>query len=184
MWFEPPEELAGGPVRLRRYRLSDAEALKEAIAASFEHLHGWMPWAKEPPTDRSVLEYLGPATERFGGHANADYAITLSEDGRYVGGCGLMPRVGDGGLEIGYWVDVRHVGRGIATEAARLLTGAALALDGVTRVEIHCDQANVRSAAIPRRLGFRLDRVETSDVEAPLEVGRRMVWIAEREPSG
>jgi RimJ/RimL family protein N-acetyltransferase len=47
----------------------------------------------------------------------------------------------------------------------------------VTRVEIHCDEANTRSAAVARRLGYRLDRVEPRPVRAPAESGRGMVWI-------
>jgi RimJ/RimL family protein N-acetyltransferase len=140
-----------------------------------------MPWAAAPPTDASVLEFLTPSVESFGGSAPANYAITRAGDGAYLGGCGLMPRVGEGALEIGYWVDVRHTGRGIGTEAARLLTAAALALEGVERVEIHCDEANVASAAIPRRLGYRLERVEDGEPEAPLELGRSMIWVAERD---
>ena len=44
-------------------------------------------------------------------------------------------------------------------------------------MEIHCDEANVRSAAVPRRLGYRLDRIEDDEVTAPAETGRSMVWI-------
>jgi RimJ/RimL family protein N-acetyltransferase len=180
MRFDPPEELRGSSILLRRYVPTDASAMKESIQASHEHLRGWMPWAQEPPTDESVHAFLDPAMEEFGGDKEASYAITLASDQRYVGGCGLMPRVGEGALEIGYWVDVRHVGRGIATEASRLLTDAALRLDGLDRVEIHCDEANIRSAAVPRRLGYRLDRIDADPAKAPLETGRLMIWIADR----
>jgi RimJ/RimL family protein N-acetyltransferase len=87
--------------------------------------------------------------------------------------------VAEGGIEIGYWIDVRYAGRGLGTEAARTLTGVALALPGVTRAEIHCDEANQASAAIPRKLGYRLDRIDPHEPEAPGEQGRRMVWVTE-----
>jgi RimJ/RimL family protein N-acetyltransferase len=45
------------------------------------------------------------------------------------------------------------------------------------RVEIHCDEANVRSAAVPRRLGYRLDRIEDDRVSAPGDLGRSMIWV-------
>ena len=176
MEWVPPDELRGTTVTLRRYRLSDRDALLEVLAASHEHLRAWMPWAQSPPTEESVLEFLRLATERFGGDA-ADYAITIPTTGRYVGGCSLMRRIGPGALEIGYWVDVRSIGRGIATDAARLLTAAGLAVDGVARVEIHCDEANTRSAAIPERLGYRLDRVEPDEIATPSETGRSMIWV-------
>ena len=45
---------------------------------------------------------------------------------------------------------------------------------------IVCDEANLRSAAIPQRLGYTLDRVETRAAEAPGETGRMQIWIADR----
>ncbi len=92
-----------------------------------------------------------------------------------------MPRIGPGALEIGYWIDTGHTQRGYAGEAARLLTEAALALPGISRVEIHCDQANHVSARIPPSLGYRLDRIEEDAVEAPGECGRSMIWVMTAE---
>lgn len=92
-----------------------------------------------------------------------------------------MPRVGPSALEIGYWVDVRYARRGIATEAAGLLVEAAFEQPETTRVEIHCDEANVASAGVPARLGFELDRVEWDEIEAPSEIGRSMTWTVDRE---
>ncbi len=65
------------------------------------------------------------------------------------------------------------------TEAAGLLTAAALALDGIDRAEIHCDQANERSAAVPARLGYRLDRIEPDEVRTPGESGHSMIWVCD-----
>jgi len=63
--------------------------------------------------------------------------------------------------------------------AARALTAAALALPGITSVEIRCDVANVASASVPRGLGYRLDRVVEDRITAPAEAGPLMVWITE-----
>ena len=46
---------------------------------------------------------------------------------------------------------------------------------------IRCDERNVRSAAVPRRLGFTLEETVTRPPEAPGESGRLMIW-ARREP--
>ncbi len=60
------------------------------------------------------------------------------------------------------------------------MTATALALPGISRVEIHCDAANAPSAAVARSLGFRLAREEPHPFEAPSESGRRMIWTLER----
>ena len=61
---------------------------------------------------------------------------------------------------VGYWVHVNYLRRGCATSGAQALTAAAFQLSDVGRVEIHAADENKASAATPRRLGCRLDRVE------------------------
>ncbi len=177
----PPDQIAGVRVTLRRYRYPDDLAdLHASIAASFGHLRDWMPWAQQPPTDDSVRAFLEPAARDFGGDSSANYAITLRGTGEYCGGCGLHPRSGEGALEIGYWIDVRHTRQGLVTESARLLTVVAFAVPGIDRVEIHCDEANARSAAVPSRLGYRLDRIQGAAKTAPKDTGRSMIWVMDR----
>src|SRR6266705_2972535 len=88
----------------------------------------------------------------------------------------LHRRLADETVEIGYWTVAARTRRGYATAAAQALTQVALALPGTRRAEIHCDEANTASAGIPRKLGYRLDRVEAHEREAPGERGRRMIW--------
>jgi RimJ/RimL family protein N-acetyltransferase len=174
----PPERIAGDGIVLRRPRAEDGDALAAAIRASLEHLRPWMAWADDeattPERRRDHLERVDRGWE-----AGTDFAFLVLDAGetRVVGGSGLHRRIGPGAIEIGYWVHVDHGDRGIATALARALTDAALALPDVDRVEIHCDEANVRSAAVPRRLGYRLDRMEDDEVTAPGEVGRSMIWV-------
>jgi RimJ/RimL family protein N-acetyltransferase len=44
---------------------------------------------------------------------------------------------------------------------------------------IVCDEANTRSAAIPQRIGYTLQRVESRTPEAPGETGRMQIWVFE-----
>jgi RimJ/RimL family protein N-acetyltransferase len=168
-------ELPHVGVVLRRYELDDIDGLYTAVEESRDHLRPHMPWADESRSefDAFVLD----AIDQWDRDGDRNYAIVDADDGAYLGGCGLHDRVGPGGREIGYWLRAGATGRGIITAAARALTDVALAIDGVTRVEIHCDEANVRSAAVARRLGYRLDRIEDDRVSAPGDVGRSMVWV-------
>jgi RimJ/RimL family protein N-acetyltransferase len=117
--------------------------------------------------------------ETRGGQAHGG-ACCGTRCGEILGSFGLHRRSGPDSIEIGYWVHAAHAGRGYATAAARALTQVALALPGVLRVEIHCDAANVASAAIPRKLGYRLDRIEDREPQAPSETGRLMIWVLDR----
>jgi RimJ/RimL family protein N-acetyltransferase len=176
----PPDEIDAPAVRLRRWRTEDVEILARLVNDNLEHLQPWMPWAQEPPSlddERVFLERVQEAWER---RMDFGYAVTLPS-AEPIGGMGLHARQGPGTLEIGYWIAAAHTGRGYATSAARALTDAAFALPGVERVEIRCDEANQASAAVPRRLGFRLVGIGTSAATAPAETGRGMIWAAGRD---
>ena len=177
----PPELVAGTGVTLRRWSARDAEELVEAVNDTLDELSPWMPWAQQPATDEGITAVIGEADKAWSEKREFAFIISAADDlHTIVGCCGLHDRVGPGALEIGYWLRSGHTGRGIATEAARLLTRAAFDLAGVGRVEIRCDEANVRSAAIPRRLGYRLDRTEHRPPDTPGETDRRMIWVVEQ----
>lgn len=177
----PPARLAAGPITLRRFRLDDLDAMVEEIARSRDHLTPWQDWARtaDRPSLRAYLLFSEAAWQ-----GRTDFAFGIrAPDGELVGGAGLHARLGTGAMEIGYWVGERFVNRGYATAAAGALTRAAFELEGVERLEIHCDEANVRSAAVPRKLGYRLDRIEEGEIEAPAESGRSMIWVLKKGDS-
>ena len=175
----PPRLLRGGGVVLRRTSVEDAAAIAESLATSLEHLRGWMAWAANAAvTEAEQRDRLAAVDEDW--EAGREYRyVVLPGRGEKVllGLASLHRRVGPRAIEVGYWVDVRHLRRGHATAAARVLTDAALALPDVERVEIHCDERNVASARVAARLGYRLDRVVDKPPFAPLESGRSMVWV-------
>ena len=172
-----PEEIALPEVgaRLRRHRVDDVDALLDAVEESRDHLRPHMPWADESRAE--LAAFVAEAVQQWATGRDRNFVIEDVASGELLGGCGLHARVGADGLEIGYWLRAGATGRGRVTAAARALTEAALAVDGVTRVEIHCDEANVASAAVPRRLGYRLDRIERDVVSAPGDLGRSMIWV-------
>jgi RimJ/RimL family protein N-acetyltransferase len=189
----PPERVTAGPLVLRRVHADDAGAVAVAVGASLEHLRPWMPWATPEAADlRSQLVRVAEADEmwesgtgfiyvmiaRDAGSPGHDATGTIKDpDGEFVGTIGLHRRLADDAVEIGYWTVAARTRRGYATAAARAMTQVALALPGARRVEIHCDEANTASAGVPRKLGYRLDRVEKHEKEAPGEQGRRMIWV-------
>ena len=174
----PPDRVEAGAVVLRRIRSTDAGAVAAAVAGSLDHLRPWMPWATPDSADRrSQLARVAEADEMWESGISYIYSVLTADHGTLVGEIGLHRRGGDGSIEIGYWIAGSQVRQGFATSAAAAITDVALALPGVSRVEIHCDEANTASAAIPRKLSYRLDRVEERKPEAPGESGRLMIWV-------
>lgn len=172
---EPAELLTSERVELRQWRVSDLDALDRAIRESRDHLLPWMPWAADH-SRRNTAEFLARKREEWTTGQTYDYAIRV--DSTVVGSCGLMRRIGAGGLEIGYWLHPRWCGQGVATTAVRLLVGQGFRLVDVDRIEIHHDAANSASGAVARRAGFtEVARAEKSEgPAAPGEVGIEVVW--------
>jgi RimJ/RimL family protein N-acetyltransferase len=140
---------------IRCWQPQDAPLLKAAIDASLDHLRPWMPWTKgEPEAVEAKIARLRQFRANFDLDRDYVYGILNQDESEVIGGTGLHTRAGEGALEIGYWIHAAHTRRGLATETAAALTRVAFEVNEVDRVEIHCDPANVRSAAIPKKLGY------------------------------
>jgi RimJ/RimL family protein N-acetyltransferase len=177
----PPERIKEPPILLRRYLATDVQALLEAVSTSSDHLRPWLSWASVEPLEPGLKTFISGSIETFNSGENFDYAIWDDAESTLIGGAGLHPRLGPGRIEIGYWVRDSWLRRGVASAAARALTTAAFQLQGLDEVQIHCDEANVASAGIPRGLGFRLLRTVQEEAQAPSEVGRSMEWAITAE---
>lgn len=173
----PPDEITVGPIQLRRRTLADAEDMVAAVRASLDHLRPWMPWAAAEPSIQIQQKVIAGADTGWLDGSEFAYALYEIASGKLVGGAGLHRRVGPRAIEIGYWVRVDRIRQGYAKLAAAALTRTGMALDTVDHVEIHCDEANVASAAVPRSLGYRLDRVENDELQSAGDSGRSMVWV-------
>jgi RimJ/RimL family protein N-acetyltransferase len=160
-------ELRGERVLVRPYRVEDAEALREAIAESREHLRPWMPFADQHQTVEESRDWI--TTKMSDWLLRKDLTVGIweaSEGGRYLGGTGLHPRDWDiPFFEIGYWIRVSAEGHGYMAEAVQLLVDFALRALGANRLEIQCDERNERSAAVARRLGFVQEALLRNDAK-------------------
>ena len=140
---------------LRCWQPSDAKALLDAISRSLEHLQEWMPWAaSEPSSLEDKIALLRRWRAAFDHDDDYVFGIFSPDEKEVWGGSGLHKRIGANALEIGYWIRADRINKGLATESSAALTKVAFAVNKVDRVEIHCDPTNVRSASVPRKLGF------------------------------
>ncbi|HXH57389.1 GNAT family N-acetyltransferase [Iamia sp.] len=180
----PPERIDLGDVVLRRYTPHDTTALSAVATAERDHLSPWMAWATPSGvTVAAMTTFIAETNGRADEGTEAVYGIFTASQGLPVGACGLHDRIGPGGVEFGYWLARDATGHGLMTRVVGTLTDLVLTLDDITFVEIHCDEANVRSASVARRLGYALVRTEDCEVAAPAEIGRQQIWVR-TEPTG
>ena len=167
---------------LRRWSEGHLEQLRASVSSSLPELHLWMPWAVEDPVGASQREFLRGARAGFDMETDMGFGLFEEASGELVGGFGLHDRRGPGVLEIGYWVRSDRTRRGYGTATALALTDAAFAcFSEVHRVEIHCDVANHASAAIPRKLGYRLWGTDEREILAPGQTGHHLIWAVTRD---
>ena len=141
---------------LRCWQPTDAPKLKKAVDRSKEHLLPWMPWAAHDP---EPVENKVALLRRFRGQFDLEqdfvYGIFSPDESEVWGGTGIHERIGPDACEIGYWIDITQVGKGLATEVSCALTQVAFELHKFHRVEIRCEPSNHASSAIPKKIGFR-----------------------------
>ena len=159
-WFDVPT-LRGDGVVLRRWADADADAAVEACTdAVTRHWLGGLP---DPYTRETALGYIAGREEDHATGQGVHWAVALSDDGAAAGSFSLMGvdnAHGSGSAEVGYWVHQSARGKGVATEAVRLMTGHAFApVDagglGLRRLVLAHALGNDASAKVALRNGFR-----------------------------
>lgn len=142
-----------GELELRLVEEGDEVEIFRATEANRAHLREWLPWVDSTrgveETRAFVLRSLEQVRVRDGFQARILY------QGRFAGIIGYVYQDWRNmRTEIGYWLSKDLQGRGIMTRSARALTDFALGNLGLNRVEIRAATDNVRSRAVPERLGF------------------------------
>ena len=150
-----PDELVGERILIRPPRPGDGAAIFEAVEESRAEIGPWLPWVEKTQTPDDSEEAARRGAARWLLREDLMVGIWDKHTGHYLGGSGLhrmdwtVPS-----FEIGYWLRTSAWGQGYVTEAVGVLCRFAFETLGANRVEILCDAKNVRSAAVPKRLGF------------------------------
>jgi RimJ/RimL family protein N-acetyltransferase len=186
-----PSEIPTARLHLRPWRRSDAAQLLPVLRTNAARLGGWIPSHVAAPVPLPDLEdRLAGFAADFAAAREWRFAIFSSDQDELYGEVDLFFRSPEGRvplasadrLEIGYWLRGEVTGRGYATEAARAMIAVATTLPAMRSIEIRCDPRNEASAAVPRRLGFRLLDA-AADVAAASPVGAGMVWVRDLTPA-
>ncbi len=177
MYPSPAYRIVTPQLVIRCYDPSDAIMLQTSVTESLEHLLPWMPWtANEPEPLEAKIERLRQFRARFDLGQDFIYGIFNPQGNHLIGGTGLHTRVGADALEIGYWIHKDFINHGYATETSAALTKVAFEINKVQRVEIRCATENVRSAAVPRKLGYTCDGKLRRRSFASGQTVDQMVW--------
>ena len=116
------------------------------------HLRAWLPWVDGTRTPEDTRRFLRAAVEAF--EAGRTVTATIRHRRRLAGVIDLRIDEFNARGEIGYWLASGLQGSGVMTRSCRAIVAYGFASAGLHRIEIRCEPGNVRSCAIPERLGF------------------------------
>ena len=155
--FRWPLTTANGiDFELRLLEMCDADELFALATANRGHLCPWLPWVAWTHSTADVRTFLRGALKQFG--EGDGFHAGLWVDGRLSGCIGLHPvDWRNRQVALGYWLDRACEGNGFVTSAVRAVTLYCFRELELERVEIRAASGNVRSRAIPERLGFTLE---------------------------
>ena len=140
-------------LRLEPPKLEHAEAAARVVQENLAHLKPWMPWAVDDYGLEHALQWIElsekAATE------DGTFGCVIMLDDNFIGSLGIHRLdVQNKHTALGYWIDHRYQGKGIVTRCVSVLIDYLFDKMELNRVQINCNVENVRSRAIPERLGF------------------------------
>lgn len=154
------EPLYGDGLLLRPLRASDAEAFAAAARESVSSVGRWMDWCRADYPLAEAQEWVAATERERALRLSYEMGVFDARNGAFLGGTGLNQiNQTHNFCNLGYWVRESCQGHGIATRAARILTGFGLQELGLTRIEIVIAEDNAPSRAVARNLGALLEGV-------------------------
>lgn len=136
---------------LRRPHRDDADAL--ANLANNMRVASMVSRMPHPYTPKDADDFIRRA--KTGGIGKCVYAVTIADNGRFVGCVGIEPHDDERAVELGYWIGEPFWNRGYATEAAHAVIDMVFRTREVEAIEARCRVTNPGSRRVIQKSGFQ-----------------------------
>ena len=145
-------------IKMQTLTLENADEVFSVVDNNRAYLRKWLPWVDG--TDNAAVTKKVISTWEAGMESGTDYVFGIFKENRYIGNIGLhnMKKANNSGM-IGYWLAEGEQGGGIITDCVRCLVDYGFNSLSLNRIYIHCAENNLKSRAVPERLGFALEGV-------------------------
>ena len=158
----PDHPIEGERVVLRQLDSRDCDALYAVIDESREFLAKRLPWPGECNSSEDFFARVDSWNMQAQMANGACWGIFEKVDGGLrVAGCIVLGWVQWAHLSasVSYWLGEKFTGRGLATEALRLVSRFAFTELGLHRLEVSASVSNVDSQNVAVRAGFTQEGV-------------------------
>lgn len=131
----------------------NADLLFELTDAGRPYLKEWLPWVDGTKSVEDTKSFIETTKKQFA--SNNGFQAGIWYQGNIAGVIGFHGmNWANRSTSIGYWLCERYRGSGVMTKSCKAIVEYAFRELNINRVEIRCAEKNLRSRAIPERLGF------------------------------
>lgn len=136
----------------------DVQEIYDLVRENLEELKLWMPWATDDYSLESAREFVRGNLSEFATTGSFNTSVVAGE--KIVGSLAFhhLDSVNKS-AHVGYWLGKSAQGKGLMTKCTRVLVDYLFEEMQLNRVQINCNARNVKSRAIPERLGFKLEGI-------------------------
>jgi ribosomal-protein-serine acetyltransferase len=132
---------------------NDASVIFAMVDQNREHLRTWLPFVDKMVDLGFAQNFVNGTLQRNA--QGQEYAFIIYKDGEPVGRNGIYKiDAANKTAEIGYWLIKEAEGKGIVTETCKQLIDFCFTNLLLNRIEIKCAVDNLKSQALPIKLGF------------------------------
>lgn len=143
-------------IELQLFQPKDSLKLFKLVEENRNHLRKWLPWVENMTTLHHSESLISLWQQQFSENSGCNVGIMYR--GELVGSIGLHQIDWYNKFtNVGYFLAKKAEGRGIMTRTVRSILNYTFSYLGLNRVEIRCGVTNLKSRAIPERLGFVLE---------------------------
>ena len=143
---------------LQQFEPRHTEELYAVVERNRRYLREWLPWVDHTESTDDIRRFIQRAQNQYEANQGPQAAILLED--RIVGSLGCHPiDWSNRHCSIGYWLEAGLQGKGLMTRCCSSFIEYLFRDTGLHRVTIQCGTGNMKSCAIPERLGFRREGV-------------------------
>jgi ribosomal-protein-serine acetyltransferase len=143
-------------LQLKSLELRESEALLLLVNANRPYLRQWLPWLDMTTNIDEMIAFVESAIRQQ--TSGLGFQAGIWQGNEIVGIIGYHHlEWANRSTCIGYWLAEQFQGRGIMTKSCRSVVEYAFEEWHLNRIEIRCAEGNLKSRAIPERLGFKAE---------------------------
>ncbi len=154
------ERIIGERIILRRPRMSDADAITKYC--NDRSISKWIVAIPHPYRRKDAVKFLKDVSKKW--KKKTDYQYYIEYEGKLVGTVGLHVKEDDR-AELGYWLGRPFRGKGLVTEAAKLLMKEGFRQLKLHRVYARFIKGNKPSESVMQKIGMKYEGTFREDVK-------------------